>query len=64
MASERRCDREAGRGQGIKVGVGGSLVTADPTNAGDDYDVPLSEFHCDSLTYQMIKPFSHWKANG
>lgn len=50
--------------KGIKVGVGGSLVTADASNAGDDYDVPLSQFQCDSLTYSMIKPFSHWKAKG
>lgn len=61
------CDDLAGKrveAQGIKVGVDGSLVTADPTNAGDDYDVPLSDFDCDSLTYHMITPFSHWKAKG
>jgi len=61
------CDDLAGQrveAKGIKVGVGGSLVTADQTNAGDDYDVPLPEFQCDSMSYQMIKPFSHWKANG
>lgn len=61
------CDDLAGRrveAKGIKVGVGGSLVTADATNAGDDYDVPLSQFQCDSLTYSMITPFSHWKAIG
>jgi hypothetical protein len=50
--------------QGIMVGVDGSLVLADPTNAGDDYDVPLSQFQCPSLHYQMITQFNHWKARG
>jgi hypothetical protein len=61
------CDDLAGKrieAKGIKVGVGGNLVTADPSHAGDDYDVPLSQFQCDSLTYNMLKPFSHWKAIG
>ena len=50
--------------QDIQMLLGSNWVLADPTNAGDDYDVPLSEFHCDSLQYQMITDFSHWKAMG
>jgi hypothetical protein len=50
--------------QGIQVLIGSTWQIADASNAGDDYDVPLSEFHCSSLTYQMITPFSHWKAIG
>ncbi len=50
--------------KGIMVGVGGALVPADPTNAGQAYDHPAGDFHCDSFSYQMIKPFSHWKATG
>lgn len=48
----------------IKVGVNGTLVNADPTNAGHAYDVPLSQFQCPSLTYTMVTPYSHWKAIG
>ena len=50
--------------QGIMVGVDGKLVPADPSNAGHDYDVPLSEFHCPSLSYQMVHQYDHWKAKG
>jgi hypothetical protein len=50
--------------RGIKVGVGGQLVKADPTNAGQIYDHPDGDFHCDSFSYDMIKPLSHWKAIG
>lgn len=48
----------------IMVGVNGTLVPADATNAGHGYDVPLSQFQCSSLTYNMITPYSHWKAVG
>ncbi len=48
----------------IMVGVDGSLVRATPTNAGHDYDVPLADFHCPSLVYNMIRQYSHWKAIG
>ncbi len=61
------CDDLQGKrvaARGIKVGVNGHLVAATPSNAGHDYDVPLSDFHCDSLTYTMIKPYSHFKAIG
>jgi hypothetical protein len=61
------CDDLQGKrvaAKGIKVGVDGTWVTADPSHAAHDYDVPLSEFHCDSLTYNMITPYSHWKAIG
>jgi hypothetical protein len=50
--------------QDIQVRLGSTWEIADASNAGDDYDVPLSEFHCKSLSYQMITPFSHWKAIG
>lgn len=61
------CDDLEGKtieAKGIKVGVGGTLVKADPTNAGHDYDQPLGNFHCDSLSYQMLTPYSHWQAIG
>jgi hypothetical protein len=48
----------------IMVGVNGKLVAADPSHAAHDYDVPLSAFDCSSLTYKMIKPYSHWRAIG
>lgn len=50
--------------QGIMVGVGGTLVPADPSNAGHDYDVPIGDFQCSSLTYQMVHQYDHWKAKG
>jgi hypothetical protein len=50
--------------QDIQVQIGSTWEIADASNAGDDYDVPLSEFHCSSLTYQMITPYSHFKAIG
>lgn len=50
--------------QDIQVKIGSTWETADPSNAGDDYDVPLGDFHCKSLSYQMITQFSHWKAIG
>jgi hypothetical protein len=50
--------------QDIQVRIGSTWSIADPTKAGDDYDVPLSEFHCKDLSYQMITQFSHWKAIG
>jgi hypothetical protein len=50
--------------QDIQVRIGSTWQVADATNAGDDYDVPLSEFRCESLHYSMITPFSHWKAIG
>jgi hypothetical protein len=50
--------------QNIQVRIGSTWFAADPAHAGDDYDVPLSEFHCKSLRYHMITQFSHWKANG
>lgn len=50
--------------KGIKVGVDGHLVRATPARAGNDYDVPLSDFHCSSLTYSMISAYSHWEAIG
>lgn len=49
---------------GIKVGVGGTLVPAAPGNAGTAYDHPPGDFYCDSFSYQMLKPYSHWKAIG
>lgn len=61
------CDDLQGKrveARAIKVGVNGKLVAATPSNAGHDYDVPLSDFHCSSLTYTMIKPYSHFKAIG
>jgi hypothetical protein len=61
------CDDLSGRrieSQGIQVQIGATWEPADAGTAGDDYDVPLSEFHCDSLRYRMITPFSHWKAIG
>lgn len=48
----------------ILVDVGGTFVRANPSNAGHEYDVPLSAFQCPSLTYNMIKDYSHWKAIG
>jgi hypothetical protein len=50
--------------QNIQVRIGSTWFTADPAHASNDYDVPLSEFHCKSLRYQMITQFSHWKAKG
>jgi hypothetical protein len=50
--------------QDIQVKVGSTWEIADPSNAGDDYDVPLGDFHCKSLSYQMITQYSHWKAIG
>ena len=50
--------------QGIKVGVGGKLVPATSDNAGNAYDHADSDFYCDSFSYDMIKPFSHWRAVG
>ncbi len=46
------------------VGVNGTLVLANPTNAGHHYDVPLGDFQCKSLSYQMITKYNHWKAVG
>lgn len=50
--------------KGIKVGVGGRLVPAAPGNAGQSYDHPVADFHCDSFSYNMLDPYSHWKAIG
>jgi hypothetical protein len=50
--------------QDIQVKIGAAWEAADATNAGDDYDVPLGAFACNSLHYQMVTPFSHWKAIG
>jgi hypothetical protein len=50
--------------KGIMVGVGGTLVPADPTVASNHWDHPLGDFHCPSLKYQMVDPFEHWKAKG
>ena len=44
--------------------VGDTWQIADPSTAGDDYDVPLGAFHCKSLRYRMITPYSDWKAVG
>lgn len=48
----------------IMVGVNGNLVKADDSNAGQVYDHPDGDFHCDSFSYSMIKPLYHWKAIG
>lgn len=50
--------------QNIMVDNGGTWASADPSNAGHEYDVPLSAFDCSSLTYNMITQYSHWKAVG
>jgi hypothetical protein len=50
--------------RGIEVGVGGTLVPADSSNAGQAYDHPDSDFHCDGFSYAMVDPLSHWKAIG
>jgi hypothetical protein len=50
--------------KGIMVGVNGTLVPADSTNAGQAYDHPNSDFHCNSFSYNMINPLNHWKAIG
>jgi hypothetical protein len=50
--------------QDIQVEIGSTWNLADPAHAGNDYDVPLANFHCSSLHYQMLTPFSHWKAKG
>lgn len=34
------------------------------TSAGQAYDHPPADFHCDSFSYSMIKRLSHWKAIG
>jgi len=50
--------------QNIQVRIGATWQLADPTVAGDDYDVPLDQFHCKSLRYRMITQYSNWKAVG
>jgi hypothetical protein len=50
--------------QDIQVRIGSTWFVADPAHAGNDYDVPIEDFHCRSLHYQMITQFSHWKAKG
>jgi len=50
--------------QNIQVQIGSTWNVADPAHAGDDYDVPLANFHCNSLHYHMLTQFSHWKAKG
>lgn len=50
--------------QAIQVKIGSTWEIADATNAGHDYDVPLSNFHCKSLRYRMITQYSDWKAIG
>lgn len=56
---DRRIEAKA-----IMVGVGGTLVRADDTNAGQAYDHPPADFHCDTFSYSMIRRLSHWKAIG
>ncbi len=46
------------------MGVNGTLVRATAANAGQAYDHPASDFHCDTFSYAMIQPLSHWKAIG
>jgi hypothetical protein len=61
------CDDLRGKtieAKGIKVGVDGTLVKADPSNSGHIYDHPLSDFHCDDMTYDIVKPYSHWVVTG
>ena len=50
--------------QDIQVRIGSTWNPADPAHAGDDYDVPLADFHCNTLHYHMLTQFSHWKAKG
>jgi hypothetical protein len=50
--------------QDIQVRIGSTWFDADPAHAGDDYDVPIENFHCKSLHYSMITQFTHWKAKG
>jgi hypothetical protein len=50
--------------QDIQVEIGSTWNAADPAHAGNDYDVPLADFHCNSLHYSMLTQFSHWKAKG
>jgi hypothetical protein len=50
--------------QKIMVDLGGTWSLANTTNAGNEYDVPVSAFDCKSLTYAMVTQYSHWKAKG
>lgn len=48
----------------IRQYVGGSWVDAAPGNAGTAYDQPHANFKCPDMTYQMLTPYSHWRAVG
>ena len=57
----RRPGGQAHPGQDIMVGVNGTFVMADPTNAGHAYDHPLGEFDCKAMRYHIVTPYSHWR---
>jgi hypothetical protein len=48
----------------ILVGVDGKLVPANDSNAGQSYDTDDVFFYCDSFSYKMIRPLSHWRSIG
>jgi hypothetical protein len=48
----------------ISVRVNGTWSPATSANSDTHYDSPAGSFYCSTRSYQMISPYTHWKAVG
>lgn len=48
----------------ISVRTNGAWSPATSTNSDTHYDSPAGAFDCATRTYQMLTPYTHWKATG
>ncbi|MFF7156055.1 hypothetical protein [Streptomyces sp. NPDC008139] len=48
----------------IAVRTNGTWSPASTANADTHYDSPAGSFYCPTRTFQMLTPYTHWKATG